>query len=833
MVLCTLPLSAQIKTQVIDVSGSCMMCKDRIEEVAQGKGVSKAEWDINTQLLTVSFDISQTHSDTIQKRIAESGHDTQDWLAPAPVYDALPGCCQYRVEGREHEPENRNILSGIVSEINDNGETVALEAAQVHWLGTTVGTFTNEYGVFFLPMVENHNQLIISYITYDNDTLMVEGSAEVNIIMSNVKELETVEITYRQKSTSISTLDPIKTEFISGAELTKAACCNLAESFETNPSVDVSFTDAVTGTRQIQLLGLAGPYTQIMRESMPNIRGISAIYGLTYVPGPWVSSIQLNKGTGSVVNGFESIAGQINVELKKPENSEKFFLNLYTNQMGRMEANINFSNKISKKWSSATLLHAKYLPFKHDRNKDGFLDVPTGQNLIGVHRWKFFGNNGLEGQFGVKGTYIHNVGGQLNFDPTENNPRIWGMNHKTRRVEGWFKMGKVFPKRPYSSIGFQLSGTSHNQKSKFGQKQYNAIQNSAYANLIYQSVFKNTNHKYRTGISFQWDQFDEQLSTTRHQRNEAVPGTFFEYTYTYLTKFSAVAGLRADYHNIYGPFVTPRLHLRYAIKDRSILRASAGRGQRTASILAENNAIFASSRQIVILSENSDYPYGLNPEVAWNFGLNFTQHFDINEREATFTVDLYHTRFQNQIVVDYEQSPQEIHFYNLKGQSYSNSIQAQFDYELFPRFDIRIAYRLFDVKTTYTDELLEKPLIARHRAFTNLAYETKNQWKFDFTLNWQGRKRIPSTESNPIEYQLDSYSPNFFLMNAQISKTWKDKFDVYVGAENLANYRQDAPILASEQPYSPYFDSSLVWGPIFGRNIYAGIRFAINRPKCE
>lgn len=267
--------------------------------------------------------------------------------------------------------------------------------------------------------------------------------------------------------------------------------------------------------------------------------------------------------------------------------------------------------------------------------------------------------------------------------------------------------------------------------------------------------------------------------------------------------------------------------MRYAISEKSVLRFSSGRGLRTANIISENNGILASSRQILVVGNDSDKPYGLDQEIAWNFGLNFTQKFILDYRHGFVSFDFYRTEFINQIVVDLDKNPQEVSFYNLNGKSYSNSFQAQLDYELIKRLDVRLAYRWYDVKTNYGGELKEKPLVSNHRAFINAGYETLKHWKFDFTVNWQGRKRIPDTRLNPEAYRLEEYSPDFVMLNAQISKTWWEKFEAYAGVENLLNYKQEDPILSADQPFGPYFDSSMIWGPLFGRNIYLGLRYKI------
>jgi outer membrane cobalamin receptor len=719
-------------------------------------------------------------------------------------------------------------LKGIVTEKNQD-ETLPIIGANVYWSNTTVGTTTDANGNFKLTKLKSNKNLVISYVGYQSDTLFVTAQNYLEIDLKSSINLDEVTISYKRNSTELNLLDPLYSQVMGEKELLKAACCNLSESFETNPSVDVSFTDAVTGTRQIQMLGLAGPYTQITRENMPDVRGLSSIFGLTYIPGTWIESIQLNKGTGTVVNGFESIAGQIDVNLRNPASMDKLYLNVYGNQKGRIELNANVQADVGDKIGTALLLHGMNNSFKDDHNGDNFLDHPVGEQYVLLNRWEIYNDNGVHFQFGIKGTYIDKVGGEVDFDPEEDKgtTNAWGMNIHTERYEAWSKLGKVNVSKPWQSVGFQMSGAIHDQESYFGLRDYNASQSTFYSNLIFQSIINNTNHKFKTGLSFQYDKYKEELSTNNYDRLEYVPGAFFEYTYNHLEEFNAVVGLRGDVHNEYGAFLTPRVHLRYSINDKTTLRASGGRGLRSANIISENVGILASSRQFVINGDGSDKPYGLDPETAWNYGLNLTYKFTLDYRNGSASVDFYRTEFQNQIVVDLDQDPQQAVFYNLEGQSYSNSFQAQVDYELIKRLDFRLAYRWYDVKTTYDGDLKEKPFVANHRAFINLAYQSRKYWTFDYTVNWQGEKRIPGVSSNPLQYQMDENSPSFFMMNAQISKSWDQKFDAYIGVENILNYKQENPILASDDAFGNYFDASLIWGPVSGRNIYIGFRYKI------
>lgn len=720
---------------------------------------------------------------------------------------------------------------GTVFETTEGQET-PMPGTIVKVPGYNLGTQTDADGTYRLSVPEEAKQIIFERAGYVSDTITLKpGPNNVSTILRNVQQLKEVEISYRQKGNEISLLGVRKTEDISERELLKAACCNLSESFETTPSVDVAFTDAVSGYKQIQMLGLAGPYTLITRENIPDVRGLSAITGLTYTPGTWIEGMQLSKGTGSVVNGYESVAGQLNIELRKPfeEKEPRANINLYQNAQGRSEGNLILKHVFNKNLSTNLLLHGSGRWMKVDMNNDGFMDQPLNSQFVGMNRWFYFGPKGLEIQGGVKVVTLDQTGGQLDYkkgtEQTTGNP--WGFSMNTRRIEGWAKIGKVFPQKKGTSTGLQLSGVRHEQAALYGMRNYDAEQNSFYANWIFQTILGNTNHGLKAGISSLVDNYKETFQTKQYNRTEVVPGAFAEYSYNYLTKFNVIAGLRADYHNLFGAFVTPRLHLRYAPFENTAIRASVGRAQRTANILAENIGYMASNRSFIVNSTDPSLPYGLQPEVAWNYGVNLTQKFRLNYRDGAVSADYYYTNFENQVVVDVEQF-NVVSFYNLNGMSFAHSLQGQFDYEPIRRLDVRLAYRWYDVKTTYSGTLKQRPLVAAHRAFANIGYETRNVWRFDYTVQWIGSKRVPSLHDHGTLTTAGSFnSPSFWQMNAQISKTWNDEIEVYVGGENLANYMQHHPIIGASTPYDTGFDASMVWGPIMGRNVYAGIRWKI------
>jgi outer membrane receptor for ferrienterochelin and colicins len=838
-------LSAQVNntkdtTITFKVFGNCEMCKERIEKASKGKGIIKTNWDIDTKLLTLSVNGSIFNLDKIHHRVAEAGHDTEKEKASDVIYNGLPECCHYRKkELTENSQQSANHviideqaskIKGVVLEEDKKGSFKPLPGASVIWLGTNKGTFTDSSGIFFIQHDDNLDRLIISYTGCTPDTITITDTRELKIILASGKQLSEVKIYAKQRSTYLPALSPIRTQVMTERELFKAACCNLSESFETNPSVDVSYNDAVTGSKQIQLLGLSGNYTQLTVENLPGPRGIATPLGLNSIAGAWVESIQLNKGVGSVANGFESIAGQINIELKKPEKAERFYENMYINSMGKADFNLNLTQKIGRKWSTGLLLHDDLLYNKTiDFNKDGFLDLPIGNLFSAMNRWKYDDGKGFLTQFGFKFLSDSKTGGETMYDPDNDKftTNHYGLGIGIKRYEGFAKIGYVFPQKKYKSVGLQFSAFDHRQDSYFGLTAYNARQNNFYANLIYQSIIGSSVHKFRTGLNFVTDKYNEDFKSINFKRTETVPGAFFEYTFTPVEKFNIVAGLRADHNSLFGWFATPRLHIRYEPVKGTTVRLSAGRGQRTANIFAENMAVFVSARQVIIVSSSVGNAYGLSPEVAWNKGVSIDQKFKLFKRDGSFSIDFFRNDFDDQVVVDLE-DVRQVKFYNLQGKSFSNSLQVELNVEPVRKLEMRFAYRFFDVKTTYNNVILQKPFTAKHRAFANLGYEIKG-WKFDYTVNYNGSKRIPSTLENPVQYQRNNISPSYVLMNAQVSKTFgkKHPFEMYIGGENLSNYFQKDPIIAADQPFSNYFDAALVWGPVSGRLIYTGIRYKI------
>jgi outer membrane receptor for ferrienterochelin and colicin len=729
---------------------------------------------------------------------------------------------------------SQSEVSGMVTE-DINGIAQPIVGANIYWSGTSIGTVTNNKGVFVIPFSVKNKLLVFSYVGYKEKVVSVSNPGMINVKLLPSSDLGTVVITAEQKATKVSLFDQRNIVTLSSKELLKAACCNLSESFETNAAIDVNFSDGITGTKQIRMLGLTNPYILITQENIPSVRGASQAYGLTFTPGTWLESIQITKGAGSVVNGFESIAGQINTELRKPFLDDSFFANIYASVNGTLELNTHMSHKLNDYWSTGMYVHADNRSWRQDNNNDNFIDAPLVNQINLMNRWQYANEKtGWVSFTDFRFMDDSKQGGEMDFNPDADRltTNAWGSEIKTKRIDISNKTGFVFKDQKYKKFGLQSSFSNHDQVAYFGLRRYDIAHKSFYSNFIYNSILSNTQNTFKTGLSFTYDQYDEFVLDSNIDRKENSLGAFFEYTYDNGENLSVVAGVRADTHNVLGEFITPRLHVRYNPWDKGVFRASIGKGKRSASIYAENQQYFASSRVFNVVN-TGEGAYGLDPEKAWNYGVSFLQKFKLFNKKTEFSADYFVTNFENQVVVDVDSSPREVSFYNLSGKSVAHSFQTDLNYTLVKHLDLRLSYKYYDVFTDYQNQRLSKALLPKHRVLANVSYQTHylnnkgSRWKFDVTWNWLGKQRLPSTTENPDKYQLAAFANPFSRLNLQVTKVFTKQFEVYIGGENVLGYRQDNPVLASDDPFGPFFDSTIISGPVQGARVYTGLRFNI------
>ncbi len=859
-------LSAQTTDQAsFTVKGNCDMCKARIEGAANEAGATAAHWNSDTQKVSLKFDPATTSADAILKKIADAGHDNELHRASDAVYENLPGCCLYdREPTAPVKADNQYFVRGNcdMCQARIEGAAKAAGASAASWDPETQAV-TLEFDPAkttadaILKKIadaghDNEKHLAPDDVysklpgccRYDRDTAWGEKGSGVHSDQPAKKKdfsqhedhynksIEEVRVTKMAAATALNKNEAGLTYKIGGRELLKAACCNLSESFETNATVDVSYSNAVTGTKQLKMLGLDQKYTALTKELLPSVRGLAAPYGLNLIPGRWIGGIQLTKGGSTVVNGYESITGQINTELLKTEDKPETAINLFGDIHGRFESNITSTSLLNEHWNQSVLLHGNVTTAKTDSNNDGFLDQPTGNQINAAYLLNYndLEHTGLGTHFGINFVKDERFGGQTAFDKRKDQSlqSPYGVGIDLSRFEIWNKTGYMFKDKPYQSIGWMNQFSTHTQDSFFGNRNYWGNQKTFYSNLVFESIFGDTNHKYKTGASFLYDRYNEDYLTQNFQRTETVPGLFFEYTMTG-EKYTLVAGARADFHNLAGTQFTPRVNFKYDILPQTILRLSAGRGFRTANIFAESQQYFASNRTIEILG-NGGKIYGLEPEIAWNYGASLQQEFKLFNRKATLVADFFRTDFQNQVLTDLDISPQKIVFYNLEGKSFANSFQTQLDFVPARNLEFRLAYKYYDVQADYADGRREIPFMAKHRGFFNAAYSTtKNDkggfWSADATLQLIGGQKLPDLSANPEAYRLPAYSSSYATLNAQISRNFNDKVRLYVGGENLTGYMQQNPIIDVQNPFGSYFDAGMIYAPVMPANVYLGLDF--------
>lgn len=755
-------------------------------------------------------------------------------------------------------------MRGVVRDADNQ----PLVGASVYWAGTTVGASTDAGGAFLLHRVKGYDKLVASYLGYVNDTLLVAGTEPVEFrLAAEGVALDDVVIEGAMSGNFVKRDGIVKGEMISFAGLCKMACCNLAESFENSASVTVGYSDAISGARQIKMLGLAGTYTQILDENRPIMRGLSAPYGLSYTPGMWLNSIQVSKGVASVTAGHEAITGQINLEHRKPTDDERLFVNLYLDDELRPEANISTAFPVTrdKKLSSVILLHGSMDTDvrKMDHNHDGFRDLPKADQINFANKWLYAADNGTQIRWGWKFVQENRLGGMLDYKDNASMRRamadgwdwkssgadmpLYGSHIRNRGANGYFKIGMPVGPAVYdpdeqdemrSNLAFVADFDHFNEEAYFGLNSYRGNENSLSANLMYNHYFTYRSSLivgaqahlayYREGLlnPTPWIEGTEPHDYD-FNRNEREAGVYAEYTYAIKDKFSVVAGVRGDYNHYYDRFfVTPRGHLRWNLTPSTTLRASAGLGYRSTNIITDNIGMLATGRRIEI----SDFKGFDRMEKALTVGGSLTQTFSLAGTDnATLSFDYFRTQFYNAVVADQEMYADRIVLYNSDGRSFTDTYQIDFSWTPVERLDIFATFRYTDSEMTIKrpeggSARVERPLVSQYKTLLNIQYATKfRRWVFDATAQLNGPARIPTQTGN-----LDDsyYSPRYPMFFAQVSRK-VGKFDIYAGCENIADYRQKDPILSASNPWASDFNSMNVWGPLMGRKFYIGLRLNI------
>lgn len=721
---------------------------------------------------------------------------------------------------------SQSIL-GKVSNENDK----SLVGASVYWVNTIIGTTTGIRGEFELSTKEiSQKHLVASYVGYIPDTIEVKKQTFIVFKLKESQTLNEVVVKEQRDGVIISNLNPIKTEQITQTELGKAACCDLAGCFETQTTVQPQTTNLVTNSKELRILGLSGVYNQILIDGFPMIQGLTYTYGISSIPGTLVDNIYVSKGANSVLQGFESISGQINIETKEADQTDKLFLNAYINSFSEKHINANYAVKKGK-WSNLTAFHTVQPANEFDRDNDDFLDLPKLTRYMVSNKLKY-GNDkdwGWNSRIGMRYLNEQRIGGQtiFNSDTDKGSTEVYGQTVNINQPEVWTKTG--YRLNDQHNFVLFASGFHQNQESYFGTVKYDANQTNFYGNLQYELNY--AKNSLKTGFSFRHLNLDENIAFTENSlnrtysgnylRQENIAGVFVENTLKLLKdKLTWIAGIRADNHNQFGTIVTPRTLLKYDITPNTIIRANIGTGWRTVNLFSENIGLLVSSRDIVFAEQ-------LEPEKALNSGINFTQKFNGENVSGFFSADYYRTDFQNQLFPDYDTDPRKAIIENFKEKSVSNTFQAEVYLNFWRQYEFKTGYSFLDVYREINGQKVLLPFNPRHKVVTTLGYKPiSDNFHIDMNIHWYGQQRLPNTQSNPSEFQRPDFSENYMLVNAQFTYKLK-RFELYAGCENIFDFRQERPIIGWQDPFGQFFDTSSVWGPTRGRELYVGIRFKI------
>lgn len=708
-----------------------------------------------------------------------------------------------------------------------------LEGAVVRWIDGSQAVATGPEGDFSIEATRFPARLVTSYTGAMADTLSVDAfpSAPLDITLLDYT-LDEVTVTARRRG--LTNLAGAVNGFnINQAELFRAACCNLGESFVTNPSVDVSYNDAATGAKQIKLLGLSGAYVQMLTENLPNYRGPAAPYALGYVPGTWMKSIQVSKGSASVKNGYESLTGQINIEFLKPQDEEQLNVNLYGDTQAKFEANLDGNIHINDRLSTGLLLHYQDAYKNHDMNDDGFIDSPDVRQFHAMNRWAYFSPRYIfQGGFSIldekrsSGEVGHSHSGHV----AESSHPLYTIGIDTRRYQLFAKNAVVVDQATNSNVALMATGSIHDQDSRYGLRVYDVMQHNLYASLMYEGEF-GQHHSLSAGLSLNADRLRQRLRMTHDAAaatlpftdSETTPGAYAQYTYNLNDKLIVMGGLRWDHSSIYGSFLTPRAHVKWMPVEGLSLRASAGKGSRTVYPYAEFSYLLAGGRKLVVDAD-------LDREEAVNYGLSASYVFPLFNRNFSVNAEYFYTRFPHQVIADRDSDPSTVHITSLNGKSYSHTLQVEATYEVISGLTATAAYRYNDVRATYGGKLMTVPLTNRYKALLTASYKTPLElWQFDATvqLNGPGRMPTPATGADGAPLWEGRFKA-FAQLSAQVTR-WFRHWSVYIGGENLTGFRQKRTIIGADDPWGTTFDPTMVWGPVHGPMVYVGFRFNLTK----
>jgi outer membrane receptor for ferrienterochelin and colicins len=728
-----------------------------------------------------------------------------------------------------YSQEKNTDIDGVVYGVTGNTKEI-LDGAVVKWINTRIGTLTENGGKFCIDSEKiSDKRLLVIFVGYKTDTVSVGDKNFLEVVLQNNTSTKTIVVEGKVNTSFISD-ENVKTEVITQMELKKDACCDLSGCFGKNASVDVAVTDILTNTKELKVLGLEGSYTQILIDNMPTMTGLVTKYGVTSIPGSLINKITISKGSNSVIQGYESISGIMNVLLKDYSSSEKVYVSGFLNSAFEPQFNLNAATKI-KDWNTLFAFQTVQESKRVDDNGDGFLDMPLTRRYMFYNKWNYGSlekNDNTTAIIGIKYLDERRTGGQKNFDYEQNlgSNSIYGQTVNLRNGDAYARFGHSFENEKQLKVF--LTGGFFEQNSYFGTTKYDGKQKNFSVNALYEfPIYKKS--YLRFGASYKYENIIEDvnfLSPTlktyagNYDKLESVPGIYTEGSFEFKKlNLSLIGGMRVDYHNDYNTIATPRFLVRYQMTEKTVVRASFGTGFRTVNPFSEYPSFLASGKDIKGLRD-------VKPEKTINYGIDILQYFVIGGLSGNINFDFYKTVFNNKVIAECDVMPYMYMFTNFEDAG-SNVFQIESSVNFLQHLDFKLAYKFIDLYYFKNGERLEQPFNSKHRILSGITYTYPgNSWILNLTMQWFGKQVLPSTAKYPVQYQRATESDAYTMLNMQFTKNFK-YFETYAGVENLLNYTQSNPIIGADNPFDKNFETSYVWGPTRGRDFYLGFRYLI------
>lgn len=733
------------------------------------------------------------------------------------------------IYSQEKNTDIDGIVYGLTGEVKE-----VLDGAVVKWIGTRKGTLTENGGKFCIDAEKISDlRLVVMFTGYKTDTVSVGDKNFIEVVLQNNASTKTI-VVEGQVSTSFISNDEAKTEVITQMELKKDACCDLSGCFGKNASVDVAVTDILTNTKELKVLGLEGSYTQILIDNLPVMNGLVTKFGVTSIPGSLINKITISKGSNSVIQGYESISGIMNVLLKDYSTSEKVFVNGFMNSAFEPQFNLNAATKLNK-WNTLFAFQTVQESKRIDANNDGFLDMPLTRRYMLYNKWNYGSlekNDKTTAIIGVKYLDERRTGGQKNFDYNHDlgSNTIYGQTVNLQNGDAYIRLSHSYEDEKQLKVF--VSGGFFDQLSYFGTTRYNGKQRNFNVNTLYEfPVYKKS--YLRFGASYKYENITEDINFTspvispvkktydgNYDKLESVPGIYTEGSFEFKKlNLSVIGGLRADYHNEHNTILTPRFLVRYQMSHNTVVRVSFGTGFRTVNPFSEYPSFLASGKDIKGVRD-------VKPEKTINYGIDLLQYFVIGGASGNINIDFYKTIFNNKVIAECDAMPYMYMFTNFDDAG-SNVFQVESSINFMQHLDFKLAYKFIDLYYFKKGVRLEQPFNSKHRILSGITYTAPgNSWIVNLTMQWFGKQSLPSTASYPVEYQRPTESDAYTLMNVQLTKNFK-YFETYIGVENVFDYTQGNPIISAGNPFDRNFDTSFIWGPTRGRDFYLGFRYLI------